>query len=39
MPIEGFCNVVFEQVIGATVAYRGQHQGGRVVPEDVERQV
>jgi deoxycytidine triphosphate deaminase len=33
------CNVVFVQVAGATVAYRGQHQGGRVTPEATERQV
>ncbi len=33
------CHVVFMQVIGATAAYRGQHQGGRVTPESTERQV
>lgn len=25
-----FCNVVFYQIEGETIAYRGQHQGGRV---------
>jgi hypothetical protein len=33
------CHVVFEQIIGTSVAYRGQHQGGRVSPADSERQV
>ena len=33
------CNVVFFKIEGKTVKYRGQHQGGRVSPEKVERQV
>lgn len=33
------CNMVFYQVAGETVAYRGQHQGGRTSHEEVERQV
>lgn len=33
------CNVVFHKIIGKTVAYRGQHQGGRVSPKKTERQV
>lgn len=33
------CNVVFFKIEGKTVAYRGQHQGGRVSPEKEERQV
>lgn len=33
------CNVVFHQIKGKTVKYRGQHQGGRVSPHKVERQV
>lgn len=32
-------NLVFFKVEGKTVKYRGQHQGGRVSPEKVERQV
>jgi deoxycytidine triphosphate deaminase len=34
-----FCNVVFHEIAGETVSYRGQHQGGRVTPEQAERQV
>lgn len=33
------CNVVFFKIEGQTVAYRGQHQGGRVSAEKAERQV
>lgn len=33
------CNMVFYTIEGETVSYRGQHQGGRVTPQDVERQV
>lgn len=33
------CNVVFHRIDGKTVGYRGQHQGGRVSPEEVEQQV
>lgn len=33
------CNMVFYQIAGQTVQYRGQHQGGRVAPGQVERQV
>lgn len=33
------CNVVFFKIDGETVAYRGQHQGGRVTPSKVEQQV
>ena len=34
-----FCNIVFHKIEGRTVKYRGQHQGGRVSPKKVERQV
>lgn len=34
-----FCNVVFVKIEGQSVDYRGQHQGGRVSPEEEERQV
>lgn len=33
------CNVVFHKIQGKTVKYRGQHQGGRVSPKKIERQV
>lgn len=33
------CNMVFYKIEGKTVNYRGQHQGGRVSPQEVERQV
>lgn len=33
------CNMVFYKIEGETVSYRGQHQGGRVSPKDVEQQV
>lgn len=33
------CNMVFFKIDGETVAYRGQHQGGRVSPSKVEQQV
>ncbi len=33
------CNIVFFRIEGSAVAYRGQHQGGRVSPEKEERQV
>lgn len=33
------CNMVFFKIDGETVAYRGQHQGGRVTPSKVEQQV
>ncbi len=33
------CNLVFFTIDGDTVAYRGQHQGGRVSPDKVEKQV
>lgn len=33
------CNVVFFMIEGETVGYRGQHQGGRISPQDVEQQV
>ena len=33
------CHVVFLQVAGVSVGYRGQHQGGRVTPENPEQQV
>lgn len=33
------CNIIFHKIEGKTVAYRGQHQGGRVSPKKVERQV
>lgn len=34
-----FCNIVFFKIEGEVVAYRGQHQGGRLSPHEVERQV
>lgn len=33
------CNIIFHKIEGKTVAYRGQHQGGRVSPIKTERQV
>ncbi|MBI2597159.1 hypothetical protein HYW41_03320 [Candidatus Daviesbacteria bacterium] len=33
------CNVVFFKIDGKTNPYRGQHQGGRISPENVEQQV
>lgn len=33
------CNIVFHKIEGSSVAYRGQHQGGRVSPHKEERQV
>lgn len=33
------CNIIFYKIEGKTVKYRGQHQGGRVSPKKVERQV
>ncbi len=33
------CNIVFHKIEGSTVKYRGQHQGGRVSPKKIERQV
>lgn len=33
------CDIVFHKIEGKTVAYRGQHQGGRISPEKEERQV
>jgi len=33
------CNIIFHQIKGKTVSYRGQHQGGRVSPKRKERQV
>lgn len=33
------CNMVFFKIDGETVAYRGQHQGGRVTPEKEEQQI
>ncbi len=33
------CNIIFHKIEGKTVKYRGQHQGGRVSPKKVERQV
>jgi deoxycytidine triphosphate deaminase len=33
------CNMVFFRIEGKTVNYRGQHQGGRVSPHEVEQQV
>ncbi len=33
------CNIIFHKIKGKTVSYRGQHQGGRVSPKKVERQV
>lgn len=33
------CNIVFFKIEGQTVGYRGQHQGGRISPTEVEQQV
>lgn len=33
------CNMVFFKIEGETTSYRGQHQGGRITPEKVEKQV
>ena len=33
------CNIVFFKIEGNSVSYRGQHQGGRITPADVEQQV
>ncbi len=33
------CNIIFHKIEGKTVKYRGQHQGGRVSPKKIERQV
>ena len=33
------CNIVFFKIEDKTISYRGRHQGGRVSPEDIERQV
>lgn len=33
------CNIIFHKIQGKSVKYRGQHQGGRVSPKKVERQV
>lgn len=33
------CNIVFVKIEGQTVAYRGQHQGGRISPHEEEKQV
>lgn len=33
------CNIVFFKIEGSTVAYRGQHQGGRISPHEEEQQV
>lgn len=33
------CNIIFHKIEGKSVKYRGQHQGGRVTPKKVERQV
>ena len=33
------CNIVFYQIEGEGVEYRGQHQGGRISPSEVEQQV
>jgi deoxycytidine triphosphate deaminase len=32
-------NMVFYQIEGETISYRGQHQGGRVTSNEIERQV
>lgn len=34
-----FCNIIFHTIEGETIAYRGQHQGGRVSIEQEEQQV
>ncbi len=33
------CNIVFVKIEGQTTTYRGQHQGGRISPTEVEQQV
>ena len=33
------CNIVFFQIEGEGVEYRGQHQGGRISPSEIEQQV
>lgn len=33
------CNIVFVKIEGETTTYRGQHQGGRISPTEVEQQV
>ncbi len=33
------CNMVFLKIEGDVINYRGQHQGGRVTPSKIERQV
>lgn len=33
------CNIVFFKIEGEVISYRGQHQGGRVSPHEVEQQV
>ena len=33
------CNVVFLEIAGKTVNYRGQHQGGRITTEIEEKQI
>jgi deoxycytidine triphosphate deaminase len=33
------CNIVFFQIEGKSVSYRGQHQGGRISPHEQEQQV
>jgi deoxycytidine triphosphate deaminase len=33
------CNIVFYQIEGEGVEYRGQHQGGRISPSEIEQQV
>ncbi len=33
------CNIIFHKIEGKATKYRGQHQGGRVSPKKVERQV
>ena len=34
-----FCNIVFFKIEGKSLSYRGQHQGGRITPANVEQQV
>lgn len=33
------CNLVFHKIEGKSKSYRGQHQGGRISPVKIERQV
>jgi deoxycytidine triphosphate deaminase len=33
------CNLIFHKIEGKSVKYRGQHQGGRISPKKVEKQV